>query len=224
MFLYNCCAAAKKNDKNFNNQIMSEMKNKTARIILGLFAFIAIGLTSCSKKQPTQDDIVKKNTQTYVKEKMNDPSSYEFVKLELIDSITFNDNIEYRKDDFSRNMEYDQSSLDRQEGYKTELPSIYNEKDVKELKAKIEKNERVLSKVDSLANILGDRKNEVASYTYIFSFRGNNALGAKILNEYVVQTDSAPDFKIINMTDDKDKMFLNPNDFPGYREMIEKNL
>ena len=200
------------------------MKNKTARITLGLFAFIAIGLTSCAKKQPTQDDIVKKNAKTYVKEKMNDPSSYEFVKLELMDSITFNENIEYRKNYFSGNMEYDQSLLERQEGHKTEIPSIYNEKDIEELKAKIEKNERILSKIDSLTTLLGDRKNEVASYTYIFSFRGNNALGAKILNEYVVQTDPAPDFKIINMTDDKDKIFLNPNDFPGYREMIKKNL
>ncbi len=200
------------------------MKNKTTRITLGLFAFIAIGLTSCAKKQPTQDDILKKNAETYVKEKMNDPSSYEFVKLELMDSITFNENIEYRKNYFSGNMEYDQSLLERQEGHKTEIPSIYNEKDIEELKAKIEKNERILSKIDSLTTLLGDRKNEVASYTYIFSFRGNNALGAKILNEYVVQTDPAPDFKIINMTDDKDKIFLNPNDFPGYREMIKKNL
>ncbi len=200
------------------------MKNKTTRIALGLFVFIAIGLSSCSENQPTQDDIVKKNAEEYVKEKMNDPNSYEFVKLELMDSITFSENIEYRKDYFSRDMEYDLSSLERQEGYKTEIPSMYNEKDVEKLKAKIEKSERILSKIDSLATLLGDRKKEVASYTYIFSFRGNNALGAKTLNEYVVQTDPAPDFKIINMTDDQDKIFLNPNDFPGYREMIKKNL
>ncbi len=200
------------------------MKKKTTKMVIGLFAFIALGLTSCSEKLPTQDDIVKKNAEEYVKEKMNDPSSYEFVKLELIDSVLFSDNIEYRKDYFSRNMEYDRSSLERQESYKTEFPSMYDEKDVDDLKAKIEKNERILAKIDSLANQLGERKNEVASYTYIFSFRGNNALGAKILNEYVVQTDPSPDFKIINMTDDKDKIYLNPNDFPGYREMIEKNL
>ena len=200
------------------------MKKKTTKMVIGLFAFIALRLTSCSEKLPTQDDIVKKNAEEYVKEKMNDPSSYEFVKLELIDSVLFSDNIEYRKDYFSRNMEYDRSSLERQESYKTEFPSMYDEKDVDDLKAKIEKNERILAKIDSLANQLGERKNEVASYTYIFSFRGNNALGAKILNEYVVQTDPSPDFKIINMTDDKDKIYLNPNDFPGYREMIEKNL
>jgi len=200
------------------------MINKTTRIALGFLAFIVIGVTSCSVKQPKQDDIVKKKAEAYVKEKMNDPISYEFVKLELIDSITFNDNIEYRKDYFSRNMEYDLSSLERKEGYKTEFPSMYNEKDIADLKAQIEKNKRIVSKIDSLETLLGNKKNEVASYTYIFSFRGNNTLGAKILNEYVLQTDAAPDFEIINMTDDKDKIFLNPNDFPGYREMIEKNM
>src|SRR5690606_35048276 len=116
----------------------------------------ALGLTACSEKQPTQDDIVKKNAEEYVKEKMNDPSSYEFVKLELMDSITFSDNIEYRKDYFSRNMDYDRSSLERQERYKTEIPSMYDEKEVEDLKAKIEKNERIISKIDSLATLLGD--------------------------------------------------------------------
>src|SRR5690606_24676246 len=120
-------------------------------------------------------------------------------------------NIEYRKGYFGRKMDSDLSSLKRQERYKTEIPSMYDEKEVEDLKSKIEKNERILFKIDSLATLLGDRKSEVASYTYVFSFRGNNALGAKILNEYVVQTDPAPDFKIINMTDDKDKIFLNPN-------------
>lgn len=200
------------------------MKNKTTRMVLGFFVIFVIGLTSCSEKQLSQDEIVKKNAEEYVKEKMNDPSSYEFVKLELLDSITFNDNIDYRKDYFNRDMEYDRSSLEMQESYKTEIPSMYNEKDVEELNAKIAKNERILSKIDSLATLLGARKNEVASYTYVYSFRGNNALGAKILNEYIIQTDPMPDFKIINMTNDKDKLFLNPNDFPGYREMILQNL
>ena len=200
------------------------MKKTTTKIAIGLFALVSIGLTSCAEKEPTRDEIVKKNAEEYIKSKMNDPKSYEFVKIELVDSILYSDNIEYRKENFKRDMEYDQSSLERLERYKTEIPSMYDEKEVEELNLKIEKNIRILTKIDSLASELGERKNEVASYTYIFSFRGNNALGAKILNKYAVQTDPAPEYKIINMTDEKDKMYLNPNDFPGYREMIEKNL
>ena len=200
------------------------MKKTTTKIAIGLFALVSIGLTSCAEKEPNRDEIVKKNAEEYIKSKMNDPKSYEFVKIELVDSVLYSDNIEYRKEYFKRKMEYDQSSLEREESDKTEFPILYDEKRVQELNSKIEKNKRILTKIDSLASELGERKNEVASYTYIFSFRGNNALGAKILNEYAVQTDQAPEYKIINMTDEKDKMFLNPNDFPGYREMIEKNL
>lgn len=200
------------------------MKKTTTKIAIGLFALVSIGLTSCAEKEPNRDEIVKKNAEEYIKSKMNDPKSYEFVKIELVDSVLYSDNIEYRKENFKRDMDYDQSSLERLEIYKTEIPSMYDEKEVEELNLKIEKNIRILTKIDSLASELGERKNEVASYTYIFSFRGKNALGAKILNEYAVQTDPAPEYKIINMTDEKDKMYLNPNDFPGYREMIEKNL
>jgi hypothetical protein len=200
------------------------MKNRTSKTSICLVLFVVLGMYSCGKKQLNQNEIVKKNAEEYIKEKMNDPKSYEFVKITLIDSITFSDNIKFRKDDFLHELEYNQSSLERLEEYKIEIPSMYDEKEAQDLKNKIEKNKLVLFKIDSLEAKLSDRKNEVASYTYTFSFRGNNALGAKILNEYVVQTDPGPDFKIINMTDDMDKVYLNPNDFPGYREMIEKNL
>jgi len=195
------------------------MKNKTTRIALGLFAFIAIGLLSCSEKQLTQDEIVKNNAEEYLKSVMNNPESYEFVKIELIDSVLFSDNIRYRKTTFSSELKSDQLYLEL-----IEDPSMLKEKEVQEIKTKILENERIISKIDSLETLLGERKNEVASYTYLFKFRGNNAFGAKVLNEYILQTNPAPDFKIINMTDDKDKIFLNPNDFPGYREMIKKNL
>lgn len=181
---------------------------------------IVIGLTSCSEKQPTRDGIVKNFAETFIKEKMNDPSSYEFVKQELIDSITFSDNIEFKKDELIRGIEYDRRSLERQEEYRT-YPTIYDESKVEKLKVNIERNERILLKIDSIANLLGDRKNEVTSYKYIFTFRGNNALGAKIVNEYFVQTESAPDFKIFTMTNEEGKLYPSIGNFPGYEEMIE---
>jgi hypothetical protein len=200
------------------------MKKTTSKILIGLIALITIGLNSCSDKKQNRDEIVKRNAEEYLKANMNDPKSYEFVNLVLIDSIFYSDNIQYRKEVFSKYIEDDKDELNRIESYKIDLPSMYDENEIDELKVKISKNEKILLKIDSLENKLGNKKNEVASYTYVFSFRGNNALGAKVLNEYILQTTPSPDFKVINMTDDKDKVYLNPNDFPGYREMIEKNL
>lgn len=118
-----------------------------------LFATV---LKSCSEKPPTQVDIVKKNVKEYIKEKMNDPSSYEYVKLELKDSITFNDNIDFRKIYIRKNMEYDLSSLERQDRYKNEIPSFYDQKNAEELNANINKNQNILSKIDYIATVLGD--------------------------------------------------------------------
>jgi hypothetical protein len=197
---------------------------KQIKKIGSVFLLTLIGFTSCTEKQPTQDEIVKKNAEEYLKPKLNDPNSYEFVKLELIDSILYSDNIKYRKENFQKDIEYNKENLERQARYKTEIPSIYKEEEVAELNDKIAKNDKILIAIDSLETALGSKKNDVVSYTYIFSFRGNNALGAKILNEYIVQTDPKPELTINNMTDDKDKVFLNPNDFPGYREMIVKYI
>tara|TARA_R110002020_G_scaffold288474_1_gene503922 strand:- start:2353 stop:2955 length:603 start_codon:yes stop_codon:yes gene_type:complete len=199
------------------------MKKQMKKISLGIFLTF-IGFTSCTEKEPNQDEIVKKNAEEYLKPKLNDPNSYEFVKIELIDSVLYSDNINYRKENFQKDIEDNKENLERLERYKTEIPSMYNEEEVAELNEKIEKNEKILSEINALESNLGAGKNDVASYTYIFSFRGNNALGAKILNEYIVQTDPKPELRIKNMTDDKDKVFLNPNDFPGYREMIAKYI
>lgn len=200
------------------------MKNSTSKLTIGLLTLITIGLTSCSENKINQEDIVKNNTEEYLKSKLNDPKSYEFVKIQLIDSVLYSDNIQYRKETFNEYIQDAKDDIKRKEVYKIEIPSIYDENEIARLKADITKNEKILAKIDSLETKLGNKKNDVASYTYTFSFRGNNAMGAKVLNEYIVQTSPSPDFKIINMTDEKDKVYLNPNDFPGYIEMIQKNL
>lgn len=187
-----------------------------------LIAIVAFGLISCqSDKEPTQQDIVKKNVEEYLKPKMNDPESYEFAELKLTDSILYSGNVQYRKEYFGRNLKSDKDDLERQERYKTEISSMYSEEKVSELNAKIGKNEKILSEIDRLSTELGDKVNNVASYTYNYSFRGNNKLGAKVLNEYILQTNPAPDFKVLNLAKNRTQVLLNPNDFPGYREMIK---
>tara|TARA_R110000851_G_scaffold214241_1_gene366874 strand:+ start:75 stop:665 length:591 start_codon:yes stop_codon:yes gene_type:complete len=180
-------------------------------------------LTSCSEKVLTQDDIVKANTEEYLMPKLNDPESYEFTKMELIDSVLYIDNIEWRVNYLQRQLGYDKEDLKRKESYKTgSLSMLYKQEDVDEINIEIAKTEKILNAIDSIKTGLGSTINDIASYTYIFSFRSNNALGGKVLNEYIIQTEPKPSLKIINMTDDKDKLYLTPNSFPGYKELIAK--
>ena len=58
----------------------------------------------------------------------------------------------------------------------------------------------------------------------LFFFRNKNGFGAKVLNQRYIQTSPAPALEVVNMADDTKGLFLNPNDFPGYQEMIVKNM
>ena len=109
--------------------------------------------------------------------------------------------------------------------YEKELPKIWEESkkaQTEELKTEIERSEKIISEIERLKLELGEKVNDIASYTYLYSFRGNNKMGAKVLNEYILQTDPAPNFGILNLAENEDKVTLNPNDFPGYKEMITK--
>jgi glucan-binding YG repeat protein len=88
---------------------------------------------------------------------------------------------------------------------------------------KSEKNRAILEGINQIEKELGDTVNHVASYKYYVKFRNTNGFGAKVLNEFVAQTDGDPVTKVINFTNDQDKILLNPNGFPGYKEMVMKH-
>jgi FtsZ-binding cell division protein ZapB len=185
-------------------------------------------LFSCSEKEKSQDEIVKQYAEEYIKPLLNDAESYEFVELKLTDSVLYKNNIESAKESFNHDIEFENKLLNMKDNEWAETQKALFGKidstDIVKSLMKIENYKSILLKIDSLEADLGDSKNNVASYTYTFSFRGNNKLGAKVLNQYYIQTDPNPSLKIINMTDNKDKLFLNPNGFKGYQEMIQKYM
>jgi len=191
-----------------------------------LFLLLApiLYLSSCSEKVPTQDDLVKANTEEYLKPKLNDPDSYEFTRIELIDSVLYSDNIEWRINNFQRQLDDDKEYLKKWSSKLSTYKLESIEKIVDLTNISIEKNEKILNAIDSIKTSLGSKINDIASYTYLFSYRSNNALGVKVLKEYIIQTEPKPTLNVINMTDDKSKVYNTPNNFPGYEEMIKKNL
>lgn len=158
------------------------------KLLLFLFTIILLSCDETSKKETNtvqeETNSIQISIEAYLKPKLDDSESYEFVEMKLLDSVTFGENIAFRKGEFMDN------------------PIL-------------------LKKIDSLVSIMDVGINDVASYSYLFKFRTNNKLGATVLNEYIVQTDENRD--VINMTNEMNKLFLNPNDFPGYKEMIRKH-
>ncbi|MCH8490220.1 MAG: hypothetical protein LAT81_09880 [Oceanicaulis sp.] len=170
---------------------------------------------------PTQQKIVQDNIEDYLFDKLNDVESYEFVKLDLIDSITFSNNIEFRRKSYVKKIESDEYSLNIENKFSGSISSDANLNNIVRLEESIAKNKRILSVIDSITDHLGDNVNKVASYTYHFAFRANNSLGVKTLSNFIVQTDTAPSFRILNLTDNENEVFLTPNGFPGYDLVLD---
>lgn len=176
-----------------------------------LFAFVTILFCSCeNNKVKSREDIIKDNLKNYLSDKLNDADSYEFVSLELIDSVRYIDNINYRLKHFNSSLTF----------YKNKV-ELGDKKYIKE----VDRNNWIISKIDSIKQSLGDKVNDIAVYKYIYKFRANNQLGAKSLNEYILLIKGS-DNSIVQMENNPEKVYINPTDFPGYMELIKryKNL
>lgn len=205
--------------------IMKTMKISLTIVVIGIFLLS----TECksvpkekTEKPLTINEIVRNSTEEYLKDKLNDPDSYEFVKLVLLDSVLYKDNITYRKDMFINHLDTYQNDLESQLSWKKLVPSMYDEQNILEIKANIEETIKILSAIDSLESVMGDMVNDVASYTFIFSFRATNAMSAKVLEKYYLQTSESPNYEVLNLAEDMDQLYLNPGDFPGYIDMVKK--
>jgi len=170
-----------------------------------LLISMSILIFSCqSNKSESKKDTAQSNIEKSIKPNLNNPESYEFVKLTLIDSTSYSDNIESRIEMFK-------TSLDRQKDLKESESVLYNSEDLKMY-------DRYLISIDSIKKEMGTKGNDAAAYTYIFEMRSNNAFGAKVKQEFYVQT--TPEQEVLNVTEDKGGLYSTPNGFPGYDEMI----
>jgi DNA anti-recombination protein RmuC len=195
---------------------------KNSKLLL-LAVATALLATSCFKsKKEAQQQTVQENVEAYLMPKLNDLSSYEFVSLTLVDSVNYKNNILTEKEQQQYLLTIDQEKMEREAKLKEDGSSLYNpEREIK-FGDSVQKMKALIAEMDSIEQTLGKKLEETASYTYKYSFRGNNALGAKVLNEYIVQTSPGPDFKILNVTGSSDKVLLSPNGFPGYKELLKK--
>lgn len=178
-----------------------------------LLTLLVSFLFSCGNEN-NREDRVKQNVEELIKKSMDDPKSYEFVSIEVIDSVTYKDNIDYRKEHFVKSLNMNRDNID----FYTE---IGKNEEIEKYQLEMKKDSLIIDEINSIEQKLGDEVNKIASYTYQFKCRGNNKFGAKILVSYYVQTDFRND-SIINITDDIDKLYLNPTDFPGYIDLLNK--
>jgi len=191
---------------------------------LSIVLFSTLLFYSCGEskeKEVSQYDQVLQLVENAVTPKLNDPKSYEFVELVLVDSVLIKDNVEYRLNYFSHNLEFAESRVEVYKGYKSSESFLFDSLSLKSQENNVLEYKEILKGIDSIKVSLNDRLNDVASYTYSYTFRGNNKMGALVLNTYLIQTDPLAPFEVINIAENEDELFLIPNQFEGYLELVK---
>jgi hypothetical protein len=138
-----------------------------------IYFLLALALFyACAEK--TKEDKAKESIEKYLKVSMNDWDSYEFVDIGYLDSVFLVNNKKISNIDFS--YQYRQDSL---------MNAI-------ELEMALEKNdqEEVAYYKNILDSLVTNKFNkEFIGWETNFTFRGNNKLGAKVINTIKVQLD-----------------------------------
>lgn len=185
-------------------------------------ALVAVGMISCSKEK-TKDELVREKVEGMFIETMNDPSSYEFVKMVKIDSCDLATYFDRKMTIFEGQLEDAEYTIKKQEEYKSDdtFRFLYKEYEYEQAKKDYAEAERVINGLNQLKEDKKAELNKMLSYSYEFTCRGNNALGAKILNTFYFQTDETqPEVTIINIKDDAGNLPTTPVNLDEFLELI----
>lgn len=178
-----------------------------------LFLFI---ITACQPSEPTRETIIRQQAEAALKKTMNDPDSYEFVSLVLIDSVTNKENMDKHK----KNLAVAVYNEEERIANAKELPRIYDAKKRKEFQFRLDQLKKIDVKMDSIELALGDELNEVVCYNYALTFRGKNAFGGKVMNTYYLQVHPGPSYNIFNASEKESDIKNSLLAYPGYNEVI----
>lgn len=197
--------------------------------LLAVLFLVTICFTSCKSDKEfraetlseNRDMIIQSKLEKSVKSKLKYPDSYQFVELRTKDSVLYSDNVKHLKNYYKKILEADKKNLAIQESYKKQGSSKFDNEKLSILQNSVSKNQKILEGIDRVSNDLGDKINETASYTYNYAFKSKNISGKDASYNYIVQTSHSPEYTVLNMAEKEDMIIKNPNDFPGYKEMLK---
>lgn len=176
-----------------------------------------------------RDDIVRRFAEEYYWNAAG-KNGYEFISLEEINVVYYKDNIQFRRQYIQQQIDDNQGMLEVALVKRDSFPDLiagkdtipFYDKKIADYQGKIDRYQQVLLGIDSLAEALGDTANQVASYTYKYTLKGDNESGQQVTQQYYLQTNQG--YGILHFTNDTAELYPNPNDFPGYREMAGRVL
>ena len=179
---------------------------------ISLLAFVSLALFSCSDKGPSgpvadaiSDELMKD---------ANEPYTFVFSELNLLDSTTFATEFARRIDVY--NIQLDQNAV-RLEKYTREGKRKNAEKVFQEFK----RGQKILGELEAMRELMGEDTSKIAYYDYSFSGVAKLSKGRKKVFDKGFAT-VTPDFKVLTVAGDpKDLHKATGRVIPGYNELLD---
>jgi hypothetical protein len=158
---------------------------------LGIMIASMILLTSCN----SNENKIKSRIKEHIIKNTNDPNSYEFVDLKIIDTVTVGELNEKEIEQIKDDLKNERSDIVIQNNIINIFPSLPND-DSKTIIKMSEDQIVLLEKKLKISNKdLGNK--EIVGYVIKHKYRENNLAGALQSNEVFVEFDS--EFKFLEM-------------------------
>jgi hypothetical protein len=138
---------------------MRALKNLTAMLV-GLIFFFT--MTACTKSPAeVRAQAVKEQLEGELKKSMNDPDSYEFLSLELVDSTFYRDNARKIRSDRQFFIDLKRPEIERQLRYQNDpvLASLFDAEELNEARAELVKDSSILAETNALIQKMGKDTN-----------------------------------------------------------------
>lgn len=178
---------------------------KKNRIRISLLAIVSVSIFSSCGSIAEKDDttLIKDEIELSILEKINDPESYSFVEMQIIDTVYYSsifgrllqDYVETIESSKSRALEYSNqlnkmNEMIDESGKRNSLSTNaqYLLRLVKDDLSKEEKKVAEAEAQKERLNLISEGYNQNSSYfTLNFSYRENNEFGAKVLKEVIYE-------------------------------------
>lgn len=172
------------------------MTSRVIKYLSGLL-FLANVIFSCSpQKESTFEEKVRHSVEEFFFKELDDPTTYEFVEIDKVDTVTYKEAVEMGIKIFSIYLKNKEKRIaDAKELEKTAKAILKYRPNDRDAKAAIEDVKQTLnqiesyqSKVDSLSSLLNSSEKERIEFIELFfKFRANNSQGIKNLYHYYVK-------------------------------------
>jgi len=186
------------------------MNKKSVLLIISALMFVGCAM---------EEDEIRKAVEEYQALNMNDFSSYEFVSLTLDSAMTQAHNINESKTLYQKNLEQYKPMLKEVEADNRRFGGGF-EDFIRRYQNQMEKDRKVVERLDSLLQGLGEQANSVACFVYNYSYRENNEFGARVLR--VAKLYMTPELEVKTIALERGKELVTCNQLEATEEILEQ--